>query len=41
MKIFKKYVPPLVEIVMIEEDVVRTSLGGDDGELPVQPWFFE
>jgi hypothetical protein len=40
MKTFKEYVPPLVDIVTLEEDVVRTSLGGDNGELPVQPWWF-
>ena len=39
MKSVREYVPPLVDVLIIEDDVVRTSLGGDDGELPIQPWF--
>lgn len=38
MKTFEIYIPPLVEVLIVQEDVVRTSLGGDNGELPVQPW---
>ena len=42
METFKIFIPPLVEVlIMQEEDVVRTSLGGDEGELPVQPWIFQ
>ena len=41
MKTFKIYIPPLVEVLIMQEDVVRTSLGGDEGELPVQPWIFQ
>lgn len=43
MKSLKNYNSPIVEIIVIGEDIVRTSnsLGGDDGELPVQPWWFE
>ncbi len=38
MKTLEIYIPPLVEVLIVQEDVVRTSLGGDNGELPVQPW---
>lgn len=37
----KGYASPELVVVMIEEDVVRTSStpGEEEGELPVQPFF--
>jgi hypothetical protein len=38
MRTFENYTAPSIEIVLIADDVVRTSLGLEEGELPVQPW---
>ena len=39
MRTFKIYAAPEIDIVWIKEDVVRTSPGEGEGELPVQPWW--
>ena len=40
MKMFNEYCSPVVEILSIHEDIVRTSIptvGGDTGETPLDP----
>ncbi len=35
----KNYTTPTIEILLITDDVVRTSWGLGEGELPIQPWW--
>ena len=37
MRTCKEYLAPEVEIILVTEDIVRTS-PGDKGELPFQPF---
>lgn len=33
----KKYRPPIIEVINVECDAIRTSFGGGENELPFAP----